>query len=66
MIPLSPSFLRDPITVPRREQIEHYRGQAARYRHMADAEAPAVREVLLTLAQQCDEMAHALLGSASV
>ena len=49
---MSPSvaaaYLRDPITVPRQERVEHYRAQAARYQHMAELEErPFVREGLL-------------------
>jgi len=58
------SFLRDPITVPRQERVDHYRGQAARYKRMAEVESPSVREGLLALAQQCDDMADALLSDA--
>jgi len=54
------SFLRDPITVPRRERVEQYRGQASRYKRMAEGEAPSVREVLLSLAHRCDDMADVL------
>lgn len=58
--PSSP-FLRDPITSSRRERIEHYRAQSARYRQMADWEEHlSVREGLLDLAHQCDAMADAL------
>jgi predicted hotdog family 3-hydroxylacyl-ACP dehydratase len=54
-------FLRDPITVPRKELIEHYRAQAARYRQLAEREdRPSVREGLLDLARQCDAMANTL------
>ena len=61
----SPSapFLRDPITVPRKELIEHYRAQAARYKQLAEREhRSSVREGLLDLARQCDAMADALAG----
>ena len=57
-------FLRDPITVPRKELIEHYRAQAARYKQLAEREHPkAVREGLLDLAGQCSAMADALAAS---
>ena len=55
------SFLRDPITVPREERIEHYRVQAARYKQLAELEGGLlVREGLLDLALQCDAMAEGL------
>ena len=55
------SFLRDPITVPRAERIEHYRAQAARYKQLAELDGrSSVREGLLDLARQCDAMAEAL------
>jgi uncharacterized ferritin-like protein (DUF455 family) len=55
------SFLRDPITVPREERIEHYRVQAARYKQLAEQEGRlSVREGLLDLGRQCDAMAEAL------
>jgi hypothetical protein len=57
------SFLRDPITVPRGERIEHYRAQAARYKQLAEWESKSsVREGLLDLARQCDAIADALKG----
>jgi len=62
-MPQSPpaSFLRDPITVPREERIEHYRVQAARYKQLAEREGRlSVREGLLDLALQCDAMAEGL------
>jgi hypothetical protein len=62
-MPQSPpaSFLRDPITVPREERIEHYRVQAARYQQLAEREGRLlVREGLLDLALQCDAMAEVL------
>jgi len=66
-MPQSPpaSFLRDPITVPREERIEHYRVQAARYKQLAELEGrSSVREGLLDLALQCDAMAAALGAAA--
>ena len=58
------SFLRDPITVPRAERIEHYRVQAARYKQLAELEGrSSVREGLLDLARQCGAMADALAGA---
>jgi hypothetical protein len=54
-------FLRDPITVPRRELIDHYRTQAVRYRQLAERQQrSSVHEGLLDLAQQCEAMAKAL------
>ena len=54
-------FLSDPITVSRKELIEHYRAQAARYKQLAEREhRSSVREGLLDLARQCDAMAQAL------
>jgi hypothetical protein len=56
-------FLRDPITVPRKELIEHYRAKTARYKKLAEREdRTSVREGLLDLARQCDAMADALAG----
>jgi hypothetical protein len=47
--------------VSRKELIEHYRAQAARYKQLAEREhRSSVREGLLDLARQCDAMAHAL------
>ena len=55
------SFLRDPITVPRAERIEHYRAQAARYKQLAEREHRSwVSQGLLDLARQCDAMAQGL------
>ena len=55
------TYLRDPITVPRQERVEHYREQAARYRHMAEREARSfIREGLLELSRQCDARAAEL------
>jgi hypothetical protein len=65
-MPQSPpaSFLSDPITVPRGERIEHYRGQAARYKQLAEWEDRlSIREGLLDLARQCDAMAEALTAA---
>jgi hypothetical protein len=54
-------FLRDPITVPRRELIDHYRTQAVRYRQLAERQQrSSVHEGLLDLARQCEAMAKAL------
>ena len=59
--PTPAAFLRDPVTVPRAERIEHYRAQADRYRQLAECDGPAsVREGLVELARQCDAMAEAL------
>ena len=55
------SFLRDPVTVPREERLEHYRSMAARYRRMAEREGRSfVREGLLDLARQCAAVADSL------
>lgn len=54
-------FLRDPVTVPRRELIDHYRTQAVRYRQLAERQQrSSVHEGLLDLARQCEAMAKAL------
>src|SRR5436190_19672581 len=54
-------FLRDPITVPRKELIEHYRVQAARYQQLAERQRrSSVYEGLVGLARQCAAMADAL------
>src|SRR5204862_8123592 len=54
-------FLRDPITVPRKELIEHYRVQAARYQQLAERQRrSSVHEGLVGLARQCAAMADAL------
>ena len=59
--PAPAAFLRDPVTVPRAERIEHYRAQPDRYRQLAECDGPAsVREGLVELARQCDAMAEAL------
>ena len=56
-------FLSDPITVSRKELIEHYRAQAARYKQLAEWESKSsVREGLLDLSRQCDAIADALEG----
>ncbi len=61
---LPASFLRDPVTVPREERIEHYRAQAARYKQLAERQGrPFIRGGLLDLARQCEEMADALIGA---
>ena len=61
--PSPPPFLRDPITVPRKELIEHYRAQAARYKQLAERQQrSSVYEGLLSLARQCDAMADALVA----
>jgi predicted hotdog family 3-hydroxylacyl-ACP dehydratase len=57
------AFLRDPITVPREERVEHYRTQAARYKQLAEREdRPCIREGLLDLARQCEAMAEVLVS----
>jgi hypothetical protein len=59
--PSSAPFLRDPITVPRKELIEHYRVQAARYKALAERQhRSSVCEGLVGLARQCAAMADAL------
>ena len=60
------SFLRDPVTVPRGERLEHYRSMAARYSRMAEREGRSfVREGLLDLARQCAAVADSLDGATS-
>jgi hypothetical protein len=59
--PFPAPFLRDPITVPRKELIEHYRVQAARYQQLAERQRrSSVYEGLVGLARQCAAMADAL------
>src|SRR5437763_16213086 len=59
--PAPAPFLRDPITVPRKELIEHYRAQADRYRQLADRQQrSSVHEGLLDLAGQCELMPKTL------
>jgi hypothetical protein len=60
MPPSTPAaFLRDPVTVPNRERVEHYRALAARYRHMAQHNNElSIREGLLELS--CNAMAAEL------
>ena len=54
-------FLSDPITVSRKELIEHYRAQAARYKQLAEREHRSwVSQGLLDLARQCGAMAQGL------
>ena len=54
-------FLRDPVTVSRKELIEHYRSLAARYKQMAERQQrSSVYEGLVGLARQCTAMADAL------
>src|ERR1700686_3226253 len=54
-------FLSDPITVSRKELIEHYRAQAARYKQLAEREHRSwVSQGLRDLARQCDAMAQGL------
>ena len=54
-------FLSDPITASRKELIEHYRAQAARYKQLAEREHRSwVSQGLLDLARQCDAMALGL------
>ena len=55
------AFLRDPVTVPNRERVEHYRALAARYRHLAQHnDELSIREGLLELSRQCNAMAAEL------
>src|SRR5204862_7781660 len=59
--PFPAPFLRDPITVPRKELIEHYRVQAARYQQLAERQRRSSDyEELVGLARQCAAMAEAL------
>jgi len=62
MPPSTPAaFLRDPVTVPNRERVEHYRALAARYRHLAQHnDELSIREGLLELSRQCNAMAAEL------
>ena len=62
MPPSTPAaFLRDPVTVPNRERVEHYRALAARYWHMAQHNNElSIREGLLELSRQCNAMAAEL------
>src|SRR5204863_7359153 len=54
-------FLRDPLYVPRREVIEHYPVQAARYQQLAERQRrSSVYEGLVGLARQCAAMADDL------
>lgn len=56
-------FLRDPITVPRKELIEHYRSQAGRYQQLAERQQrSSIYDGLVGLARQCTAMADALAG----
>jgi len=65
MPPSKATYLRDPITVPHQERIEHYRAQAARYRHLAELENRLfIREGLLELSRQGDAMASELQSRA--
>jgi hypothetical protein len=64
--PAPAPFLRDPVTVPRKELIDHYRTQAARYRQLAERQQrSSVHDGLLDLARQCDAMAKALTAPAA-
>ena len=59
--PSPASFLRDPITVPRKELIEHYRALAARYQQLAERQQrSSIHQGLVGLARQCAAMADAL------
>jgi len=65
MLPMSQSavaaFLRDPVTVSRKELIEHYRTQSARYKELAGRQNRSwIHEGLVNLARQCAAMADAL------
>jgi hypothetical protein len=55
------SFLRDPITLSRKELVEHYRAQAARYKKLAERQdRSSIHEGLINLARECTAMADAL------
>jgi hypothetical protein len=59
--PAVAAFLRDPVTVSRKELIEHYRAQTARYKELAERQnRSSIHEVLVKLARQCAAMADAL------
>ena len=64
MAQLSPApFLRDPITVSRKELIEHYPSQAGRYRQLAERQQQSsIHDRLVGLTRQCAAMADALAG----
>ena len=60
-----PSYLREPVTVPRRELIVGYRALASRYREMAAVEArDLARDGLLEFARQCEAAAGVLADEA--
>ena len=55
------AFLRDPVTVSRKELIEHYRAQTVRYKELAERQnRSSIHDGLVNLARQCAAMADAL------
>ena len=61
-----PSFLREPVTVSRRELIAGYRTLAARYREMAAVEPRDLAHIgLLEFSRQCEAAASALADQIS-
>jgi len=59
--PAAAPFLRDPVTLSRKELIEHYRMQATRYKELAERQSrSSIHEGLVNLARQCATMADAL------
>ena len=59
-------FLRDPITVSRKELIVHYRIQAIRYEQLAERQhRSSIYKGLLGIARQCAAMADALAAPGS-
>jgi hypothetical protein len=64
--PSPATFLRDPITVPRKELIEHYRALAARYEQLAERQhRSSIYQGLIGLARQCAAIADALTAPAA-
>ena len=58
------AFLRDPITVSRKELIEHYRTQAIRYEELAERQQrSSIYKGLLGIARECAAMADVLATS---
>jgi len=54
-------FLRDPITVSRKELIEHYREQAIRYEQLAERQhRSSISEGLRAIARQCAGIADSI------
>ena len=59
--PAVAAFLRDPVTVSRKDLIEHYRAQTARYKELAERQnRSSIHDGLVNLARQCAAMADAL------